>query len=160
LIVPEVGAALSAFGAIVSDISREYRRVCVTSTKNFDRDAATATIRDLERAADRFAASAGARQEEVTVEVTGEARYAPQVWEIDVPIETSKLLGPGGIDGFEQHFHRAHEQIFAFADPASTIEVIAWRAAVKCRVSRRGAVTLSHAAETHAGSHERDACFR
>src|SRR5262249_23427612 len=87
LIVPEVGAALSAFGAIVSDITRQYRRVFVTGTKNFDLDGAAATIRDLEQAAAKFAASAGAREADMSIEFTVEARYAHQVWEIDVPID-------------------------------------------------------------------------
>jgi len=40
LVLPEVGAALSAFGAVVSDIAREYRRVFVTGSVHFDRDGA------------------------------------------------------------------------------------------------------------------------
>jgi N-methylhydantoinase A len=159
LIVPEVGAALSAFGAIVSDVTRQYRRVFITGTKNFDLDGAASTVRDLEQAAAKFAASAGAREEDVSIEFTVEARYAHQVWEIDVPIDPSILLARDGVASFEQSFHKAHEQIFAFADPASPIEVIAWRAAVRCWVSHRGAVALSHAADAHVSPHERDAYF-
>ena len=160
LIVPAVGAALSAFGAIVSDISREYRRVFVTGTRNFDQAGAAATIRDLERAATQFTALAGATGEDIRTEFTVEARYAHQVWEIDIPVETASLLARGGIERFEQSFHRAHEQIFAFADPASPIEMIGWRAAVKCRVSRESTLTLAYSAEAQAGPHERDAYFR
>jgi N-methylhydantoinase A len=160
LLIPEVGAALSAFGAAVSDISREYRRVFVTGTKHFDRDGAAATIHDLERAAAKFVASAGVGDEDVAIEFTVEARYAHQVWEIDVPIEPSILFAHDGIEGFERSFHKTHEQIFAFADPASPIEVIAWRAAVRCRASHLGALTLVHSAEAHVGTRDREAHFQ
>ena len=60
LIIPEVGAALSAFGAIVSDIAREYRRVFVTNTVQFDRDGAAAVISELRQRALTFAETAGA----------------------------------------------------------------------------------------------------
>jgi N-methylhydantoinase A len=160
LIIPEVGAALSAFGAIVSDITREYRRVFVTGTKHFDRDGASAAVRNLEQAAAKFAASAGVGDEDITIEFTVEARYAHQVWEIDVPIDPSKLFANDGVEGLERSFHKAHEQIFAFSDPASPIEVIAWRAAVRCRVSDHGALSLSHTAEANVGTRDREAHFR
>jgi N-methylhydantoinase A len=160
LIIPEIGAALSAFGAVVSDITREYRRVFVTRTKQFDTVGAAAVISGLEQTAAKFAASAGARKEDITLEFTVEARYAHQVWEIDVSVEPAKLLAAGGAMELERSFHRAHEQIFAFSDPASAIEVIAWRAAVRCRVSHRGTLILSHDENASGGARERDAYFQ
>ena len=134
LIIPEIGAALSAYGAIVSDIGREYRRVFVTSSARFDRDGAAAVIADLRERAAAFANSAGAAAGDVRVDFLVEARYVHQVWEIDVAIEPDRLLAPGGVDLLMQNFHRAHEDVFAFSDPRSPIEVIAWRIAVHCKV--------------------------
>jgi N-methylhydantoinase A len=143
LIIPEVGAALSAFGAAVSEIAREYRRVFVTSTAQFDRDGAAAVVADLRRQALAFAEAAGAA-DNVRVDFLVEARYLHQVWEIDVAVEPDRLFGADGVDVLSQAFHRAHEHIFAFSDPHSPIEVIAWRAAVRCPVAAHPDVKLAY----------------
>jgi N-methylhydantoinase A len=145
LIIPEVGAALSAFGAVVSDIAREYRRVFVTSTAQFDRDGAAAIVADLRRQASAFAAAAGAATQDVCIDFLVEARYLHQVWEIDVVIEPDRLFGAGGVDVLSQAFHHAHEHIFAFSDAHSPIEVIAWRVAVRCAVTAHADLKLAHA---------------
>src|SRR5215472_6486517 len=145
LIIPEIGAALSAYGATVSEIGREYRRVFVTSSAQFDRDGAAAVIADLRGRAAAFANSAGAAAGDVRVDFLVEARYVHQVWAIDVAIEPDRLLAPGGIDLLTQNFHRAHEDVFAFSDPRSPIEVIAWRIAVHCKVLSYAQLKLAHA---------------
>ncbi|MGO9702505.1 MAG: hydantoinase/oxoprolinase family protein [Xanthobacteraceae bacterium] len=145
LIIPEVGAALSAFGAAVSDIAREYRRVFVTSTAQFDRDGAAAIVADLCRQALAFADAAGAAAHDMHIDFLVEARYLHQVWEIDVAVEPDRLFGAGGVQVLSQAFHRAHEHIFAFSDPHSPIEVIAWRAAVRCPVGVHPDLKLAHA---------------
>jgi N-methylhydantoinase A len=145
LIIPEVGAVLSAYGAIVSDIGREYRRVFVTSSAQFDRDGAASVIADLRERAAAFANGAGAAAGDVRVDFLVEARYVHQVWEIDVAIEPDLLLAPGGLDLLRQNFHRAHEDVFAFSDPHSPIEVIAWRIAVHCKMLPYAQLKLVHA---------------
>ena len=67
------------------------------------------------------------------------------MWEIDVAIEPDRLFGVGGVEVLSQAFHRAHEHIFAFSDPHSPIEVIAWRAAVRCPVGVHPDLKLAHA---------------
>jgi N-methylhydantoinase A len=132
LVVPEIGAALSAYGAIVSDIAREYRQVFVTSTAKFDAKSVRRVIDGLRAQAAAFVRAAGASEDSVHTEFLVEARYLHQVWEIDLPIDPERLLAPDGVPQLEQDFHRTHENIFAFSDPASPVEVIAWRAAVRC----------------------------
>jgi N-methylhydantoinase A len=133
LIIPEVGAALSAYGAGVSDIVREYRRIFVANTKTFDRKAASIVVAELQELANAFARSAASDSVDVQVEYTVEARYRHQVWEIDVAVDIDHLLADGGAKKLEEDFHRAHEQIFAFRDPDSAVEIIAWRASVRCK---------------------------
>jgi N-methylhydantoinase A len=141
LIVPEVGAALSAYGAAVSEISREYRRIFITHTRDFDRAGASNVVAELNRLAKGFASAASA--EDAEIEYTVEARYHHQVWEIDVAIDINRLLEEGGAAGLEEEFHRAHEQIFAFRDPDSPVEVIAWRASVRCKAGSNTDLKLS-----------------
>jgi len=144
LIIPEVGAALSAFGAIVSDIAREYRRVFVTNTVQFDRDGVAAVISELRQRAFTFAETAGAEARDVSVDFLIEARYLHQVWEIDVTIDPDRLLAAGGADLLSRDFHSAHEHIFAFSDAQSPIEVIAWRVAVRFPVAAHSDLKVDH----------------
>jgi N-methylhydantoinase A len=132
LIVPEVGAALSAYGAVVSDIAREYRQVFVTSSAKFDAKGVRRVIEALQQQAAAFSRAVGAADESTQIEFLIEARYPHQVWEIDLRIDPERLLAPDGVHQLEQDFHRTHENIFAFSDPASPVEVIAWRIAVRC----------------------------
>jgi N-methylhydantoinase A len=144
LIVPEIGAALSAYGAVVSDITREYRKVFVTSTAKFDAKGARHVIETLRRQAAAFRRHAGATEGSTQIEYLIEARYAHQVWEIDLRIDPERLLAPDGVSQLEHDFHRTHESIFAFSDPLSPIEVIAWRAAVRCSAGGHAELKLMH----------------
>jgi N-methylhydantoinase A len=132
LVVPEIGAALSAYGAVVSDIAREYRQVFVTSTAKFDAKGVRRVIESLRQQAVAFSRAAGAAEGVAQTEFLIEARYPHQVWEIDLRIDPERLLAPDGVAQLEQDFHRTHKNIFAFSDPDSSVEVIAWRSAVRC----------------------------
>src|SRR5580704_9655360 len=132
LVVPDIGAALSAYGAVVSDIAREYRQVFVASTAKFDAKGVRQVIESLRRQAAVFSHAAAAAEGAAHTEFLIEARYPHQVWEIDLPIDPERLLAPDGVAQLEQDFHRTHENIFAFSDPDSAVEVIAWRVAVRC----------------------------
>lgn len=159
LIVPEVGAALSAYGAVVSDIAREYRRIFVTRTKDFDREGASKVVAELNDLASTFAKLAASDSAGVRIEYTVEARYHHQVWEIDVAVDTNQLLTKNGAEKLEEDFHRAHEQIFAFRDPDSAVEVIAWRASVRCRAALDTNLSLSQTGPRSSGPRSRRAYF-
>jgi N-methylhydantoinase A len=159
LIVPEVGAALSAYGAAVSDITREYRRIFVTHTRDFDRAGASKVVAELRELVSAFAKSASAESAGVHVEYTVEARYHHQVWEIDVAVDVERLLAEGGAQRLEEDFHQAHEQIFAFRDPDSAVEVIAWRASVRCKASSDTDLILSQNNVHSSGTRSRRAYF-
>jgi hypothetical protein len=79
-----------------------------------------------------FSRAAAAAEGAAHTEFLIEARYPHQVWEIDLRIDPERLLAPDGVAQLEQDFHRTHENIFAFSDPDSPVEVIAWRVAVRC----------------------------
>lgn len=159
LIIPEVGAALSAYGAAVSDIAREYRRIFVTRTNHFDRNGASNVVAELAKLANAFAKSAGSDPADVRTQYTVEARYHHQVWEIDVAVDIDCLLAEDGAKKLEEDFHRAHEQIFAFRDPDSPVEVIAWRASVRSKTGLDTNLTLSQSGTRSSNARSRRAYF-
>jgi N-methylhydantoinase A len=159
LIIPEVGAGLSAAGALISDVGRSFRRLFVTNTQNFDSSGVAAKIGELRAEAERFVRRTGVFSSRTTIDFFVEARYAHQVWEIDVSIDPLELTAEDGAAMLREAFHKEHERIFAFRDTASNVEAIAWRAQVSCKVAQSSELRIADASEPAAPLKTRPAYF-
>ena len=129
LMIPETGAAMSAAGAMISDVSSDFAATVHTSTAAFDRAGATAAIERLRGEAEAFAsrnALPGA------VDFVAEARYEGQAWDIDVPLAATGFATEADVAAFRRAFDAMHEQIFTIRDEASHVELIGLRARVRC----------------------------
>jgi N-methylhydantoinase A len=51
-----------------------------------------------------------------------EARYAHQVWSLELPV--GDLAGDDAVAAFAEQFHAAHERVFAVAEPGQRVEVV------------------------------------
>jgi N-methylhydantoinase A len=138
LLIPEVGAALSAAGAMISDLSMRFQSMFYARSNAFDHQSVNRVLRELEQRCQAFIAQQAGGSDEHTVEFWAEARYADQVWEINVALPSSHLNGAVELGVFMDNFHRTHEALFAVRDDAANIEVVGWGATVACKV--RGAV--------------------
>ncbi len=141
IILPEVAAALSAHGALISDLRAEYSATLYTSTGGFDFNGVNALLEELETKCRAFIDGPGAGSLEQVIEFTAEARYPSQIWEIEVPLRFARIEDEKTLAGFVEDFHRTHEELFTFADTESTIETVGWRASVRCHL--RDGVNLS-----------------
>ena len=110
LIVPAVGPALSAAGALMSDLTADFAATLMTTTADFDFAAVRRVVTDLRKRCEEFAAAAGATGE---IELSAEARYPHQVWELELPVR--EPLDAGKLRG---DFHALHEEVFAISDQA------------------------------------------
>ena len=134
VVIPETGAALSAAGALMSDLTMEYRATYFTTSDAFDRDGTNAVLQSLADQCQRFSDGPGAGSVSQSVEFVAEARYAHQVWEIDLPLRGAQFTSDAELDGLVEDFHKMHEEIFAIRDPGSVIEMVGWKATVRCRL--------------------------
>ena len=137
VIIPELGAALSAAGAIMSDLHAGYRALYYTVTDNFDVAGVNRTLAGLLARCRTFLEGPGTGAAEHAIDVIAEARYRHQIWEIDVPIPFHLFERGDQVAWVREAFHRAHEEIFGFGDPGSAVEFVGWRATVRCRLRRR-----------------------
>ncbi|MCZ6586869.1 MAG: hydantoinase/oxoprolinase family protein, partial [Alphaproteobacteria bacterium] len=142
VIIPEVGAALSAAGAMMSDLTSQFRRTLFMTSEAFDRDAVNRLLDQLEGNCQNFIDGPGAGAIETTIEFFAEARYPEQVWEIEVPIDSRRFDSEADVGALVEAFHTAHQDLFAINDPDSGIEVVGWTAAVKCRLRESESGTL------------------
>jgi N-methylhydantoinase A len=156
LLIPETGAALSAAGGLISDLRAEYSTTYYTSTAAFDAAGVNAALAALEDKCQAFIKGPGTGSIEQVIEFTAEARYPSQIWEIEVHLRKPRFDGQADIDALREDFHKEHEQIFAIADTKSAIEVVGWRASVRCRLrdSERLAVVRPAGAVAFMGTRE------
>jgi N-methylhydantoinase A len=143
VIIPRVGAALSAAGAMMSDLSAQFRRANFIRSGDFDHAGVNDTLSRLEGECQAFIDGPGQGSLAQTIEFFAEARYASQVWEIEVPLSIRRFAGAADVDALVEAFHRTHEEIFAIRDQGAEVEVVAWVATVSCRLRDHPTGTLA-----------------
>ncbi len=159
LLIPEVGAALSAAGALMSDLMAQFHATLFTRSSGFDYARVNAVLDALEQQARAFIDGPGAGSREQTVTFWAEARYPEQVWELEVRLPTPRLNGPEDVAALVEAFHRTHEDVFAIRDSASAVEIVGWSVSVACRIRGEVGGTLTTTAASGAGEGARMAYF-
>ena len=135
VLIPGASAALSATGAILSDLQSSFLVTELVSTARFDFDKANAVLERLKRQCETFIEGPGKDSVFSEIRFFAEARYPHQVWEIEVPLDVSKFSNHDEVTALEQSFHRAHDRLFAVKDEKSRIEIQTWGARVRCALS-------------------------
>ena len=135
VIVPETGAALSAAGALLSDLTAHHQAMFYAVSTAFDRDGVNAALERLDTRCRAFATGPGAGAMETSVDWVAEARYPDQAWEIEVPLRTPRFADDLDVAAMVSDFHAAHQDVFAVSDPHSAVEAVGWSAEVRCRVA-------------------------
>ena len=135
IVFPEVVAALSAFGALISDLHAEYRCFSYTTTEHFQYGAINTILKNLQADCHAFINGPGGSAENSKIELFVSARYKNQVWEIEVPVRVDQFNGPEDIDIVRQDFDGVHKELFAFCDPGSPVEFVSWRATARCPIA-------------------------
>jgi N-methylhydantoinase A len=144
VIIPEAGAALSAAGALLSDLTAQYRAALFATTRRFDHAAVNEVLDRLFAQCSDFLAGPGVGAIGHQIEFAAEARYRHQVWEIEVPLRAARFDTDAEVVGFREDFHRLHEELFAISDIDSDIEIIGWSARVSCRLREPGSGRIEH----------------
>jgi len=80
---------------------------------------------------------------DVEVSYFVDARYAHQVWLIEVPLGKSRLTGPDDLQDLGRSFDQVHRRLFAVAEPGARVEILTWKARVRAPVGRRAIETMA-----------------
>ncbi len=159
LLIPDTVAALSAAGALMSDLSTEYAAMLSSTTDAFDFENVNALLADLQKRCKDFIAGPGAGSLRQEIEFSVEARYPSQNWELPVQLRVSQFEVPEHLEQLRQDFHAAHEDVFAIADRESEIEFVSFRARVSCRLQEKSVHTLKSSGHGHKLARSRKAFF-
>ena len=139
VLLPRTAGALSAFGAQQADIVTETGRSLLTDSAGFDFAGVNATLTEIDAALG--AAGEGLRErglELAPVEHFVEARYAHQVWDLEIPLAGSRFEGEADLATLVADFHATHERIFAVVDPDQRIEAVHWKGRLTARPRKPG----------------------
>lgn len=134
VIIPALGPAISAAGALISDLSRSFEIAFHTVDEPFDFDGVGNVLARLRAQAQSFIDGPGAGSLQSTIEFSVEARYPSQVWELEVPVE-EEPGAPEQLGALRRRFHDIHREVFAVADERSAIEFTSWHARARCRLA-------------------------
>jgi N-methylhydantoinase A len=158
VVVPEMAAALSATGALLSDLSAEYYATYLTTTNEFDFERVNALLKILELECEQFIAESAAISTESTIHYAVEARYRDQIWELDVPFEKPRFGDAHDVAELRRSFDRVHDEILAHVDPDSDVEFVTWKTKVECRL-RDGSTATPEASVGTADPKQREVYF-
>jgi N-methylhydantoinase A len=141
VLIPGPAAALSAVGALMSDLVGDFAVALPASTSAFPQSEVNAALEGLERSCLAFASGPGAGSIESEILFSVEARYPQQIWDLEVPLQISRFRSEDDLEELRSAFHRIHEETLGIADPGSEVEVTIWRAKVRCATRRNGNTT-------------------
>ncbi len=150
LIIPEMGAALSAFGALLSDLTADYARTFMTGSLRFDFAGVNAVLAALQQECRAFIARPGAGALASHIELSAEVRYPSEIWELEVPLHHTTFTSPDEVEQLRQDFHAVHREVFGTSDPGSPVDIIGWRARVSCHL-RAGEIGRPRPAQKRPG---------
>jgi len=126
VIVPSYAGVLSAFGILTGDIRFGFARAHFTSTGHFDLEGTNRVLEELKSEATAYLDSMNVSEDRRRLELTCEARYLGQVWQLTLPVSTHKFDGKADLDDLIESFHKLHEQVYAVRSQNDPIEITEW----------------------------------
>lgn len=159
LLIPEVGAALSAAGALMSDLTAQFHATLFARSSEFDYARVNSVLDALEAKARAFIAGPGQGSSEQTITFWAEARYPEQVWELEVKLPRPRFTTAADVAALVEAFHTTHEEVFAIRDAHSGIEIVGWSVSVACRIRSDATVGIVAAPSAVADEGTRSAFF-
>jgi len=124
IVLPKLASGLCAFGQIISDVKYNYM---ATAVLRLDNDAAYTRIdqlfTEIEAQGVAHLQSDGFAASNTRIKRSLDMRYVGQVHECTVEIGNFPVNAQT-IDQIKQAFHARHEQLYTYAEPHSTVEVV------------------------------------
>ena len=124
IILPKLASGLCAFGQIISDVKYNYM---ATAPARLDNKAAYVRLdkkfKELEKKGVAHLVKDGFPKNRISVKRSLEMRYAGQVHDCTVDIETFDI-DEKSIERIKQAFHRRHEELYTYSERHSAVEVV------------------------------------
>lgn len=127
VILPKTAGAMSAYGALHSDIVSEFDIVHHDTTARADFRLNPKVVHALEQKCGEFFASIDSNVHPPAreIELSVQARYPMQAWELTIPV--GGVEAAHSLDGraLEELFHAEHERVFGVREDDARVELLA-----------------------------------
>lgn len=137
VILPQTASALSACGMQFSDILVEEAASGITVSNQFNADVVARALdhvhSELAQLRERLK---NVDEECCAYELSVEARYQAQMWNLEVSIPDSAMVVGVNCAELVEGFHGAHESAFGIRDEAAAVEFITWKGRLRVRLPR------------------------
>jgi N-methylhydantoinase A len=133
VLVPRAAGALSAVGGQYSEIVYESGASVFTDSAAFDFAALERAFASISDSLDAFESTLSSGVDDVRRERFVEARYAHQVWTLELPLGDATLASAEDVSNVVDSFHELHERIFAVRDPGQRVEILQCRGRLVAR---------------------------
>ena len=160
IVLPKLASGLCAFGQIISDVKYNYM---ATAPLRLDNDAAYARIDELysqiEAQGLAHLASDGFGPADTRIRRSLDMRYVGQVHECTVEIDTFRV-DAASVGQIREAFHKRHRELYTYAEPNSTVEVVNLESTLYGVVEKPGRMEIGPGASPEAAlKGHRDAVF-
>ena len=119
VIVPQSAGALSALGALTSDVVKDWSRTLMLEAKDENRAQVERAFQEMERTARRSLKREGFSDREQRHERSLAVRYRGQSFELEIPFKRGTRI--------HDAFHHAHKARYGYAQPANQVEIVSAR---------------------------------
>jgi N-methylhydantoinase A len=128
IIVPKLSGVLSSMGGLAADMTMDFHVSHFTDSRLFDYEGVNNQLKALEEQAQGFLSRTGAALKNINIQFFAEARYAYQVWELNVPLRANQIKDRETLAELVEEFHRVHQRVFGINEPGELIEFVNWGA--------------------------------
>lgn len=161
IVVPEVPGAQSALGLLMTDIRTDFMRTQITPLTEQalpELNSGFSLLHD--RAAAWFEEEGIAEEDRGSVRRL-ELRYAGQNFELAVELPASDTVDAAVLAEVVESFHAAHERVYGYRSPESTIEAVTFRLEASGETPRVELRMDEPGSEDPSPAHvsDRDTCF-
>jgi N-methylhydantoinase A len=132
VLIPRLASVFCALGGLLSDLRYERSTSLIAPLRRLDPEIANATIGRLREALLETLAADGVAREGSSIEVLVGLRYAGQFHEIEVALSDGAFSASSMAD-LAAEFHRRHELINGYQEPAHELDVITLRVVATSR---------------------------
>lgn len=130
VMIPRSAGVLSALGCLAADVRHDVGCAVLEPADVAGRARLAEAFERLEREAVAALDEEGVPPDRRALSRTLAMRYRGQSYEIDVPAERSRGIGPAvGGDGYAAAFHRLHDERYGHARPHAPVEIVTARVA-------------------------------
>jgi len=151
VLMPRPAGALSALGGQLSAVVAEFSLSHYTDTRRFDAAETNRALDQLDELVKEFSTGLAERgYSDFAVDYLTEARYASQVWELELPLPVTRF-DDSGATVISEAFDQLHERVFAIAQPGARVECLTWKARLRAPIH---GVTLDGLSDLEASGRE------